>query len=107
VQAFSSPAFLCRFFSIFECYRCGSLDGFVSRPRNLFERYGLRFLAMRPARCGHCYRRSYRPMRVPLLPRREDPKVESAAIIVPGLAVRPQAAQEGTDKHSEDRRRIA
>jgi hypothetical protein len=67
----SSPAFWSRYFTRFICHHCGSEDGFASRPRNLFESHFLPLLALRPARCGDCYRRSYRPTRVPLLPRRE------------------------------------
>ena len=75
----SSPAFWSRFFTQFLCHHCGCEDGFVSRPRNLFEANVLPFLAMRPARCGDCYRRSYRPVRVPLLPRREGERADPAA----------------------------
>ena len=105
MHAFSSPAFWYQFFSKFRCYECGSLDGFVSRPRNLFEKYGLRLLAMRPARCGDCFRRSYRPARVALLPRNEEFKLKRPAmpeVVAPG-----QGGEKETNEGTGDPRRIA
>ena len=46
MYAFSSPGFWLRFFREFRCPYCGSLDGYVSRPRTRFERYGLSFLLL-------------------------------------------------------------
>lgn len=106
MNAFPSPASLPRFFSAFWCYRCGSLEGFVSRPRNLFERYGLRLLGLRPARCGECYRRSYRPSRVPLLPHPEQFKVHPQGPPTASPAEQP-GTQKGTDGGGENLRRIA
>ena len=69
MYALSTPTFWARFFSEFRCHQCGSPEGYVSRPRNLFEKYGLRLVYLRTARCGDCYSRSYRPASVPLMPR--------------------------------------
>jgi hypothetical protein len=106
MNAFSSPASWPRFFSAFWCYRCGSLEGFVSRPRNLFERYGLRLLGLRPARCGECYRRSYRPLRVLLLPHPEQFRVQPGGRSFAPPAEQP-STQKGTDGGGENRQRIA
>jgi hypothetical protein len=102
----TSPASWPRFFSAFWCYRCGSLEGFVSRPRNLFEKYGLRLLGLRPARCADCYRRSYRPSRVPLLSHPGQFKFH-AKVVPPGPSAEQPGAQKGTDGGGENLRRIA
>src|ERR1700756_2288126 len=62
------PAFWLHYFHEFRCPYCGSLEGNVSRPRSFFERHGLKYLLLRPARCGECYRRCYVPTSVPLQP---------------------------------------
>ena len=103
----SRQTFWSRFFKEFRCSRCGSRDGFVSRPRNVFERYGLWLLAMRPARCGDCYHRSYLPSRVPLLPHPEKRKFDSAGIETPGNGAEPKGIQKGTNVDGGDRQRIA
>ena len=77
MYAFSSPAFWVRFFREFRCPQCRSREGYVSRPRNLFEEYALRLIYLRTARCGDCYRRSYRPLSVPLLPRPEPMRFDA------------------------------
>ena len=69
--AFASPRFWALFFTKFECHNCGSSEGYASRPRNFVERYAIRPLFLRPARCGDCYRRTWRPINVPLHPRQE------------------------------------
>jgi hypothetical protein len=91
----SSPTFWVRFFSEFWCHRCGSYEGYISRPRTLFEKYGLRLLFLRPARCGDCYRRSYRPLSVPLQPRPEPLKLNSQKLaeIVSAESHVPQSAE--------------
>jgi hypothetical protein len=100
-----SPTSWSRFFMEFRCSRCGSPDGFVSRPRNLFERYGLRLLALRPARCGECYGRSYRPARVPLFPHPEQLRSHPSGTSRPGAQT--EGIQKGTNEKAENVRRIA
>lgn len=103
-----SPAFWSRFFTEFRCHHCGSEDGFVSRPRNLFEAYVLPLLALCPARCGDCFRRSYRPIRVPLLPRREGKHAsDPAALPMPESATNVGVAEKGTSEKDTGRQRIA
>ena len=81
MYALSSPTFWARFFSEFRCHHCGSPEGYVSRPRNLFEKYGLRLFYLRTARCGDCYSRTYRPAGVPLLPRPKPLKFDAVPML--------------------------
>ncbi len=55
----------------FHCPDCGSLDAFRSRPRSPLEKYLLPLLLVRTVRCGHCFRRSYRTVFVPVRERAE------------------------------------
>ena len=103
----SSQTFWSRFFREFRCSQCGSPDGFVSRPRNLFERYGLPLLAMRAARCGDCYRRSYLASRVPLLPHPEQHKFVSADTVIARNEAEPKSTQKGTSVDGRGGQRIA
>ncbi|HUK24713.1 MAG TPA: hypothetical protein VLV49_09045 [Terriglobales bacterium] len=48
----------------FRCLRCGSTEGYRSRPRNLFEKFCLPLVSMQTVRCGQCFRRTYRPRSV-------------------------------------------
>jgi len=59
------------FFREFRCANCGSDAGYASRPRNFLEKYLAPFLFLRMVRCGDCYRRSVRPISVPLLEKRK------------------------------------
>jgi len=95
-----------RFFTTFKCARCGGVDGFVSRPRNWFEMRVLRLLNLRPARCGDCYGRSYRPLRVQLLPHPEQVKSHAPSTLS-WPAVEPEGAQKGTNEGDQDLPRIA
>lgn len=53
MYAFSVPGFWLRLFCEFHRPFSSSVDGYLSRPRTRFERfYGLRYLLLRPARCG-------------------------------------------------------
>jgi hypothetical protein len=107
VRAFSSQTFWSRFFKEFRCSRCGSQDGFVSRPRNLFERYALPFLAMRAARCGDCYHRSYHASRVPLLPHPEQHKFAPSGSVGTGDGAELKSTEKGTNGDHGDRQQIA
>ena len=59
-------------FKRFRCSSCGSEDGFRSHRRSLAEKYILFFFLLRPARCGTCLRRCYRPLFTTLRIRRSQ-----------------------------------
>ena len=107
MYALSSPTFWVRFFSEFRCHHCGSPEGYVSRPRNLFEKYGLRLFYLRTARCGDCYTRSYRPASVPLFARPKPLHVERESGAVPTLTLERKVPQSETLKEETKHQRIA
>jgi len=55
----------------FHCTNCGSSAGYHSRPRNLLERLVAPVLRVQMVRCGDCYRRTFRPVSLALLSKRE------------------------------------
>src|SRR5690242_8243331 len=67
----SSQEFWAHFFFEFRCRNCGGDVGYVSRPRNFFERRIVPLFLMKMVRCGDCYHRSFRPVNVKVRPRRE------------------------------------
>jgi len=67
----SSQEFWAHFFVEFRCRNCGGDVGYVSRPRNFFERRIVPLFLMKMVRCGDCYHRSFRPVNVKVRPRRE------------------------------------
>src|SRR6476661_5567781 len=91
----------------FRCRQCGSDAGYESRPRNAVERYLLPVLGLRPARCGDCYRRSWRPMSVQLLPRKEPMHFDAEAMVASARAADSGEAHKETLPHPKDRKRIA
>ena len=103
----SSPAFWVRFFSEFRCHHCGSVEGYVSRPRNVFEKYGLRVLFLRTARCGDCYHRSYRPQRVPLRPRPEPLNFDAETMLASTLSAERKLPTQETQEETAKHQRIA
>jgi len=107
MYALSSPTFWVRFFSEFRCHHCGSPEGYVSRPRNLFEKYGLSLLYLRTARCGDCYTRSYRPASVPLLPRPKPVHVEAELRPISELNVERKVPQSETLNEQTKHQHIA
>jgi len=107
MYALSSPTFWVRYFSEFRCHHCGSPEGYVSRPRNLFEKYGLRLVYLRTARCGDCYSRSYRPASVPLLPRPKPLRVGAETRPLSALTVERKVPQSETRKEETNRQHIA
>jgi len=107
MYALSNSAFWYRFFAEFLCHNCGSREGYVSRPRNLFERYGLRLFFLRIARCGDCYLRSYRPARVPLMPRQEGLNFDPEAMLAATLAAERKVSQKETKDGTGSEQRIA
>jgi hypothetical protein len=62
----------------FHCTRCGSLDGYRSRPQTFFERHILVLLLRRPVRCADCLHRCYMSVFVPVKDH-EDPGVNRLA----------------------------
>lgn len=84
--AFTQPHFWALFFTTFRCHHCGSFEGYASRPRNFVEGYLLRVFLLRPARCADCYRRSWRPARVPLMSRRDDIRIHASEALGSGVA---------------------
>lgn len=107
MSALSSPVFWLRFFGEFRCHRCGSNKGHVSHPRNLFEKYGLRLLFLRTARCGDCYSRSYRPINVRLLPRPKLMEFDSDSMLAATLAVERRVLQAKTSADETKPQHIA
>ena len=104
---FARPQFWALFFTQFRCEHCGGREGYVSRPRNSFETYVLPHLYLRPARCGECYRRSWRPLRVRLLPRMDAMQFDAEAMVASAKAADSSQARRQTRDHREERRRIA
>lgn len=107
MYALSTPTFWVRFFSEFRCHHCGSREGYASRPRSLFERYGLRLFYMRTARCGDCYSRSYRPASVRLFPRPKPVHFDSETRLTPVHNVERKVPQSETLKEETKRQHIA
>lgn len=105
--AFARPRFWALFFTEFRCHNCGSHEGYVSRPRNLLEKYALGPLLLRPVRCGDCYRRSWRPVRVPLLPRMDAMRFDAEEMAASARAADRKETQKETRQRPEDRQRIA
>jgi hypothetical protein len=107
MYAVTRPGFWALFFSKFQCHRCGSQEGYVSRPRNLVERYALRPFFLRPARCGDCGRRTWRPVTVPLHQRQEPKRFDPVARVASARTPDQPETQEQTHTSSEADRRIA
>jgi len=107
MYALSTPTFWARFFSEFRCHQCGSPEGYVSRPRNLFERYGLRLVYLRAARCGDCYSRSYRPASVALMPRPKPLKFNAGRMFKPDSTVDRKVPRSETLTEDTKRQHIA
>ena len=105
--AFARPGCWALFFTEFKCHSCGSREGYVSRPRNFLETYVLSVVALRPARCGDCYRRSWRPLRVPLLPRLESIHFDPEQMVASAQAADHNEARKETQEKPRDRQRIA
>jgi hypothetical protein len=107
MYALSSPSFWVRFFSEFRCHHCGGSEGYVSRPRSLFEKYAIRLFMLRMARCGDCYQRSLRPIRVPLLPRPKPMNYDGETMLAGTLSAEHKPAQRETQEETANHRRIA
>lgn len=91
----------------FHCRHCGGRQGFVSRPRNFLERDLLPALRMRPARCGDCYRRSWRFVTVALLPRQDPMRFDPEEMVASARAADRKEAGKETPGRSKERQHIA
>jgi hypothetical protein len=101
------PRFWAHFFSKFQCQNCGSAEGYVSRPRTLFESYALPMLFLRSARCGDCYRRTWRPLTVPLHPRKQPKRFAPEAMVARDQSGERREPQKETDTLPQKAQRIA
>jgi hypothetical protein len=102
-----SSSFFSGFFQEFRCRHCGSDAGYHSRPRNFVEKYLAPIIFMRKVRCGDCYRRSYRPLSVPLREKHKAPVVDhELAITSLDATLRKEPAKE-TVQPPSNRARIA
>jgi len=91
----------------FRCRQCGSDAGYESRPRNALEKFLLPVIGLRPARCGDCYRRSWRRISVKLLPRKEPMHFDAEAMVALAKAADSGETQKETPSHLKGRKRIA
>lgn len=91
----------------FRCRQCGSDAGYESRPRNPVERFLLPVFGLRTARCGDCYRRTWRRASVALLPRREPMRFDAEAMVASARSADSGEAQKQPPTESEDHQRIA
>lgn len=91
----------------FRCRQCGSDAGYESRPRNALEKFLLPVLGLRPARCGDCYRRSWRRMSVQLLPRKGPTHFDAEAMLASARPADSGEAHKETPPHPKDCKRIA
>ena len=107
MYALSSPTFWARFFSEFRCHQCGSPEGYVSRPRSLFEKYALRLFYLKTARCGDCYSRSYRPAGVRLMARPKPVKFDAGTMLTPVPLADRKVPRSETLSEGANRQRIA
>ena len=102
-----SPSVWISFFTKYRCYHCGSQEGYASRPRNFVERFCLRPLFLQPVRCGDCYQRSWRPINIPILPRKDPMRFDAEEMVASAMAADRKEAKKETNPPAEDRQRIA
>jgi hypothetical protein len=95
------------FFRKYHCYHCGGREGYASRPRNFIERFCLRPLFLQPVRCGDCYQRSWRPINVSLLPRRDPMNYDAEAMVASAMAADHKEAKKETGLPTDDHQHIA
>lgn len=103
----SSQEFWAHFFSEFRCRSCGSDAGFVSRPRNFFERRVLPVFLLKTVRCGDCYHRSFRPMTVKVRPRREHFNFDQVRAVSDLVHAMPKEPEKELTESTDGSRRIA
>lgn len=105
--AFTQPHFWALFFTTFRCHHCGSFEGYASRPRNFVETYILGLFLLRPARCADCYRRSWRPARVPLMSRQDQLGPDAPEILRSNEVGERKETKKETHTLPDERQRIA
>ena len=103
----ANPSLWASFFREYKCYHCGSQEGYASRPRNFVERVCLRSLFLQPVRCGDCYQRSWRPVNVPILPRKDLMRFDAEAMVASAQAADRKETKKETSSPPEDRQHIA
>lgn len=104
MPALARPGFWLFFFKEFHCHHCGGHEGYASRRRNFVERYFLPPLFLKPVRCGDCYFRSWRPLSVPVLPRKDPMRFDAEKM---ARAADRKETQKETSVPPEDHQRIA
>ena len=105
--ALSGSRFSAPLLKEFRCRKCGSSEGYVSRPRNWVEKFILPSIGLQPARCGDCYERSWRRESVPLLPRKEPMKFDAEAMVASARAADRGEARKETSVQPSNHQRIA
>lgn len=63
----------------FHCTRCGSSEGYHSRPQSFIEKHIFPLLLRRPVRCGDCLHRCYLSVFVPVKKHEEPEEPRLAA----------------------------
>ena len=107
MPAFGRPGLWLFFFKEFHCHHCGGHEGYASRRRNFVERYFLPPLFLKPVRCGDCYFRSWRPLSVPVLPRKDAMRFDAGKMVATARAADRKVTQKETPARPEDHQRIA
>ena len=105
--AFPGFGFLAPFFKEFRCPHCGSREGYVSSPHNFVESSILPVFRLRPARCGDCYERSWRPVSMVLLPRQEPMRYDPEEMLALARAAEKKETRKETAPPTDDHQRIA
>jgi hypothetical protein len=101
------PSLWLTFFKEYRCYNCGGREGYASRPRNFFEQFCLSPLFLQPVRCGDCYQRSWRPVNVSVLPRKDPMVFDAEAMVASAQAADRKETKKETTRAREDHQNIA
>ena len=105
--ALSGSRFWAPLLKEFRCRKCGSSEGYASRPRNWIESFILPAIGLRTARCGDCYERSWRRASMPLLRRKEPMNFDPEAMVASARAADGGEDRKETPIQPEDHQRIA
>jgi hypothetical protein len=95
------------FLKEFRCHNCGGSEGYASRPRDWIEKYLLPVIGLQPARCGDCYKRSWRRASARLLSRKESMRFDPEAMEASARAADGGEPRKKTNVNPEDHQRIA
>lgn len=101
------PSLWFTFFKEYRCYNCGGREGYASRPRNFIEQFCLKPLFLQPVRCGDCYQRSWRPVNVSVLPRKDPMVFDAEAMVASAQAADRKETKKETTRAREDHQNIA